>query len=176
MAVGGPALFLGADTPCVALLRPELDVNDPELRLAAERAGVSAEEFAGESGVWQVMADRTDGQGRSFELPELTDGEVAAFTEELLHALVFGDADGNGAGDGDGWSVELGTGALLVTVRDAGDDRAALTVRVVPPAGAGTGAEAPEGPSDTGPLDVELATLPVAELRAEVADFRRSFA
>ncbi|MER5935086.1 hypothetical protein [Streptomyces sp. NPDC002054] len=155
IGVGGPALFLGADTPCVALVRPELDVNDPGLRLAAEQAGVTPEEFAGESGVWQVMADRTDGEGRSFELPELSDGEAAVFADELLAAL---------AGGG-GSELELGDGILVVSVDPAGDDRVSLAVRVVPPAGA-------EG----GPLDVELGTLPVAELREDVAVFHRSVA
>ncbi|MFG2975364.1 hypothetical protein ACGFYY_20575 [Streptomyces sp. NPDC048331] len=163
IVVGGPALFLGDGTPCVALVRPELDVNDPGLRSAAEQAGVTPEEFAGPSDVWQLMADRQDGEGRTFELPELSDGDVAVFTEELLAAL-------SGAGTGGGAELELSDGALTVTVDSAGDDRVALTARVVPPAGG----DVPAG--EGGPLDLELGTLPVAELRDEVASFRRSFA
>ncbi|MFB6563271.1 MULTISPECIES: hypothetical protein [unclassified Streptomyces] len=160
IAMGGPALFLGDDTPCVALVRPELDVNDPGLRLAAERAGVTPEEFAGESGIWQVMADRTDGEGRTFELPELTDGEAAVFADELLYAL---------AGKGDA-ELELADGSIVVSVAPAGDDRVSLSARVVPPAGS------EEPGSQTGPLDVELGTLPVAEVRAHVVEFHRSVA
>ncbi|MFD7913799.1 hypothetical protein ACFV30_24260 [Streptomyces sp. NPDC059752] len=160
IAVGGPALFLGEGTPCVALVRPELDVNDPGLRLAAERAGVTPEEFAGESGIWQVMADRTDGEGRTFELPELTDGEAAVFADELLYAL---------AGKGDA-ELELADGSIVVSVTPAGDDRVSLSARVVPPAGS----EEPGAQSE--PLDVELGTLPVAEVRAHVVEFHRSVA
>ncbi|MEV6398439.1 hypothetical protein AB0M39_27290 [Streptomyces sp. NPDC051907] len=157
---GGPALFLGADTPCVALLRPDLDVDDPALRLAAEQAGVTPQEFAGELGVWQVVADRTDGEGRGFELPELADGEAADFADALLAAL-------SGSGDAE---LELADdGVLVVAVVHAGDDRVSLTARVVPPAGGATEAE-------SGPLRVELGTLPVAELRDHVAEFRRSLA
>ncbi|MFI7354409.1 hypothetical protein ACIBTP_10730 [Streptomyces avidinii] len=156
IVVGGPALFLGDGTPCVALVRPELDVNDPGLRLAAEQAGVTPEEFAGESGVWQVMADRTDGEGRSFDLPELADGDAAVFADELLIGL-------SGTGD---CELELADGVLVLTVTSAGEGRSALAARVVPPPAAEEG----------GPLDLELGTLPVAELRDEVAAFRRSLA
>ncbi|QES49548.1 hypothetical protein DEJ50_18800 [Streptomyces venezuelae] len=156
IAVGGPALFLGSDTPCVALLRPELDVNDAGLRLAAEQAGVSPEEFAGDAGIWQVIADRTDGEGRGFELPDLADAAAAAFAEGLLAAL-----DG-----GTDFELALAGDAIAVTGRTAGDDRISLAARVVPPADA-------EG---EGPLDLELGTLPVAELRADIADFRESLA
>lgn len=41
IAVGGPALFIGSDTPCVALVRPSIDPAQPEVREAAERAGVT---------------------------------------------------------------------------------------------------------------------------------------
>ncbi|MFK0258038.1 hypothetical protein [Streptomyces sp. NPDC090445] len=162
-AVGGPALFLGADTPCVALVRPELDPADAGVRLAAQEAGVTPEEFAGTSDVWQVMADRTDGEGRSFELPELTDREAADFADELLIYL---------ATDRE-WEAELADGALVVTGHTAGDDRVALAARVVPPAG-DAGEASPE--DETGPLEVELGTLPVSELRTEIAAFRRSLA
>lgn len=158
MAVGGPALFLGDGTPCVALVRPELDVNDPGLRLVAEQAGVTPEEFAGESGIWQVMADRTDGEGRTFELPDLGDGEAAVFADELLYAL---------AGKGDA-ELELADGVIVLSVTPVDDDRVALSARVVPPAGE----QAPD--PQTGPLDVELGTLPVAELRDHVVEFHRS--
>ncbi|MFF5487458.1 hypothetical protein [Streptomyces virginiae] len=160
IVVGGPALFLGDDTPCVALVRPDLDVNDPGLRLAAEQAGVTPEEFAGESGVWQVMADRTDGEGRTFALPELTDDEAAVFADELLYALA-------GAGDAE---LELADGIIVLSVRPAGDDRVSLSARVVPPASS----EEPGSP--TGPLDVELGTLAVAEVREHVVEFHRSVA
>ncbi|MEV8536237.1 hypothetical protein [Streptomyces sp. NPDC051211] len=160
LAMGGSALFLGADTPCVALIRPELDPTDPGLRFAAEQAGVTPQEFAGTSGTWQVFADRTDGEGRGFELPELADAEAAAFAAALLAAL---DA-------GTDFELDLAGGALAVTGRTAGDDRVSLAARVVPPADAGAGAD------ETEPLDVELGTLPVAELRADAEEFRRGLA
>ncbi|MFG2298840.1 hypothetical protein [Streptomyces sp. NPDC048603] len=161
IAVGGPALFLGADTPCVALLRPELDPTDPGLVLAARQAGVTPEAFAGGHGVWEVVADRTDGEGRGFELPELADADAAAFADALLAAL-----DG-----GEDFELSLAVDALTVTGRTAGDDRVSLAVRVVPQ----VAAEAAEV-QETGPLDVELGTLPVAELREDVAAFREDLA
>lgn len=41
IAVGGPALFIGSDTPCVALVRPMIDPAQPAVKEAAERAGVT---------------------------------------------------------------------------------------------------------------------------------------
>jgi hypothetical protein len=161
--LGGPALFLGTDTPCVALLRPELDPADPGLREAAELAGVSPEEFAGDSGVWQVLADRTDGEGRGFELPELADAEAAAFADELLAAL------GAVADGGADFELSLADGALSVAGSGAGDDRVSVRARVVPPAEGGE-------PGDGGPLEVELGTLAVAELSAGLEQFRESLA
>ncbi|WP_351226821.1 hypothetical protein [Streptomyces sp. NPDC002133] len=154
MAVGGPALFLGADTPCVALVRPELDVNDPGLRLAAERAGVSPEEFAGPEDTWQMLADRADGESRGFVLPGFAVAEAAAFADALLTAL-DGDAD---------FALDLADGALGLEGRTRGDDRVALLARVT----------SPDGGED--PLELELGALPVADLRDELEDFRRSLA
>lgn len=106
------------------------------------------------------MADRTDGEGRTFELPELTDDEAAVFADELLYALA-------GAGDAE---LELADGIIVLSVTRAGDDRVSLSARVVPPAGS----EEPGSP--TGPLDVELGTLAVAEVREHVVEFHRSVA
>ncbi|MFV2121210.1 hypothetical protein ACE14D_23335, partial [Streptomyces sp. Act-28] len=73
---GGPALFIGTDTAYVALVRPELDPADPDVRHAAERAGVEPEEFAGAGDVWAVMVE-ADGEGDGFELPGVRDAEPA---------------------------------------------------------------------------------------------------
>lgn len=87
IAVGGPALFIGSDTPCVALVRPEIDPAQPEVVAAAKQAGVTPEEFAGPSDLWQLIADRTDGEGREIALNDLSDADAAAFADRLLAAI-----------------------------------------------------------------------------------------
>lgn len=86
IAMGGPALFIGTDTVYVALVRPELDPADPGVRLAAEQAGVSPEEFAGPGNVWALMLDE-DGEGDGFELPGARDIEADDFAEQLQRSL-----------------------------------------------------------------------------------------
>ncbi|MEJ8636663.1 MULTISPECIES: hypothetical protein [Streptomyces] len=156
IAVGGPALFLGADTPCVALLRPEIDPARPEVREAAERAGVTPEEFAGPSGLWQLIADRTDGEGREVALPELGDAAAAAFAERLLAALDDPDAEFTET------LTVAGRELLRLDARPAGEGFAFLA-RLTPPESAATP-----------PLDVEIGPTSTADLRAELELFRRN--
>ncbi|MEU3059922.1 hypothetical protein AB0P12_20035 [Streptomyces subrutilus] len=156
IAVGGPALFIGTDTPCVALVRPEIDPAQPEVREAAERAGVTPEEFAGPADLWQLIADRTDGEGLEVALPGLADADAAAFVGRVLAGLADPDA---------GFTAELavaGHGLLRLDARPAGEGFAFLA-RVTPPAAEGAA-----------PLDVEIGPTPLAELRAELEQFRRS--
>ncbi|MFD3546182.1 hypothetical protein ACFWUW_11310 [Streptomyces sp. NPDC058655] len=156
IAVGGPALFIGSDTPCVALVRPEIDPAQPEVRAAAERAGVTPEEFAGPADLWQLIADRTDGEGREIALPELADSEVAAFAERLLAASADPEAE---------FTAQLtvaGHTLLRLDARPAGEGFAFLA-RVTPPASEGTT-----------PLDVEIGPTAATDLRAELEQFRRS--
>lgn len=156
IAVGGPALFIGSDTPCVALVRPAIDPAQQGVREAAERAGVTPEEFAGPSDLWQLIADRTDGEGREVDLPELADADASAFAQRLLEATADAEAE---------FTVELavaGHGLLRLAGRPAGEGFAFLA-RVTPP---GSGAAAP--------LDVEIGPTALADLRAELEQFRRS--
>ncbi|MFD3679777.1 hypothetical protein [Streptomyces sp. NPDC058613] len=156
IAVGGPALFIGSDTPCVALVRPEIDPAQQGVREAAERAGVTPEEFAGPSDLWQLIADRTDGEGREVALPELADADAAAFAERLLAATADPDAE---------FTVELavdGHGLLRLDGRPAGEGFAFLA-RVTPP-----------GSDGAAPLDVEIGPTALTDLRAELEQFRRS--
>ncbi|OKK21100.1 hypothetical protein AMK16_12105 [Streptomyces sp. CB00455] len=158
IAVGGPALFIGTDTPCVALVRPAIDPAQPQVRQAAERAGVTPEEFAGPSDLWQLIADRTDGEGREVALPGLADAEAAGFAQRLLAALADPDAE---------FTVALtvaGHELLRVEGRPAGEGFAFLA-RVVPPESDGAA-----------PLDVEIGPASLTDLRAEVEQFRRSLA
>ncbi|UQX01604.1 hypothetical protein [Streptomyces sp. RerS4] len=157
IAVGGPALFIGTDTPCVALVRPEIDPKQPAVREAAEHAGVTPEEFAGPSDLWQLIADRTDGEGREIALDDLSDAEAAAFADRLLAALADPDAES---------TVTLTVAAhdvLRLTVRPAGEGRFSFLAAVVPP------------PSEGTPLlEVEIGSSSGTDLRAEIEQFRRS--
>lgn len=156
IAVGGPALFIGSDTPCVALVRPEIDPAQPEVVAAAKRAGVTPEEFAGPSDLWQLIADRTDGEGREIALNDLSDADAAAFADRLLAAI--GDPEAE-------FSVLLTVAAhdvLRLDGRPAGEGFAFLA-SVVPP------------PSEGTPLlEVEIGPSSVTDLRAEIEQFRRS--
>ncbi|MEV7512285.1 hypothetical protein ACIPRL_04575 [Streptomyces sp. NPDC090085] len=156
IAVGGPALFIGSDTPCVALVRPSIDPAQPEVREAAERAGVTPEEFAGPSDLWQLIADRTDGEGREIALDDLTDDAAADFAKRLAAALSDPDAES---------TVLLTVGAhdvLRLDSRPAGEGFAFLATVVPPPA---------EG---TLPLEVEIGPSSASDLRVELEQFRRS--
>ncbi|MGW7437379.1 hypothetical protein [Streptomyces sp. NPDC054849] len=156
IAVGGPVLFIGSDTPCVALMRPEIDPNQPGVRLAAERAGVTPEEFAGPSDVWQLIADRTDGEGREIDLTGLGDADAAAFADRLLAAVTGPEAE---------FSVELtadGHEVLRLDGRPAGEGFAFLASVVPPPS------------EEASPLEVEIGPASVTDLRAEIEQFRRS--
>lgn len=89
--VSGPALFFGSLTAYVMLERPKLDPTDPGLRRAAERAGVTPEEFAGPGDVWALTWEDEDGEGGGFELPGLRDAEAEDFAERLRLALGTGE-------------------------------------------------------------------------------------
>ncbi|MFD3872547.1 hypothetical protein [Streptomyces sp. NPDC058623] len=156
IAVGGPALFIGTDTPCVALVRPEIDPAQPGVREAAERAGVSPEEFAGPSDLWQLIADRTDGEGREIALTELSTADADAFAGSLLDAIADPDAE---------FTIVLTVAAhdvLRLSGRPAGEGFAFLA-SVVPPPSEGT----PQ-------LEVEIGPTALADLRVELEQFRRS--
>ncbi|MFF4320907.1 hypothetical protein [Streptomyces sp. NPDC001568] len=156
IAVGGPALFIGTDTPCVALVRPEIDPAQPGVREAAERAGVTPEEFAGPSDLWQLIADRTDGEGREIALNELSTADADAFASSLLDATADPDAE---------FTVVLTVAAhdvLRLSGRPAGEGFAFLA-SVVPPPSEGTPA-----------LEVEIGPTALADLRVELEQFRRS--
>ncbi|MFD3552769.1 hypothetical protein ACFWWA_11760 [Streptomyces goshikiensis] len=156
IAVGGPALFIGSDTPCVALVRPSIDPAQPEVREAAERAGVTPEEFAGPSDLWQLIADRTDGEGREIALSDLSDAEAASFANSLLAATAHPDSE---------FSLVLTVSAhdvLRLDGRPAGEGFA-FVAAVVPPPSEGTPA-----------LEVEIGPQSVADLRAELEQFRRN--
>ncbi|MDA5281603.1 hypothetical protein ACWGHM_38095 [Streptomyces sp. NPDC054904] len=156
IAVGGPALFIGTDTPCVALVRPEIDPAQPGVREAAERAGVTPEEFAGPSDLWQLIADRTDGEGREIALNELSTADADAFAGSLLAATADPDAE---------FTVVLTVAAhdvLRLSGRPAGEGFAFLASVVPPPS---------EG---TPPLEIEIGPTALADLRVELEQFRRS--
>ncbi|MER6613431.1 hypothetical protein ACWGJT_09165 [Streptomyces xantholiticus] len=153
IAVGGPALFIGTDTDYVALVRPELDPADPGVRLAAQRAGVAPEEFAGAGDTWTVLFEN-DGEGDGFELPGVRDAEPAGFAERLRAEL----AAASGPFTVDGGAV------LRLDARPAGPDAYAFTAHLTPPDDAAT------------PPTVETGPLPVAELLADLDAFLGSLA
>ena len=153
VAVGGPALFIGTDTDYVALVRPELDLADPGVRLAAERAGVTPEEFAGPGDTWAVLFER-GGEGDGFELPGVRDAEPADFAERLRAALAAADGP---------FTVDGGA-ALRLDARPAGADGYAFTAHVTPPDDAAT------------PLTVRTGPLPAAALLADLDAFLGSLA
>lgn len=152
-AVGGPALFVGTDTDYVALVRPEIDAADPDVRLAAEQAGVAPEEFAGPGGIWTVLFE-TDGEGDGFELPGVPDAEPADFAERLRAEL----AAASGPFTVDGGAV------LRLDGRPAGVDAYAFTAHLTPPDDAATA------------LTVETGPVPVDGLLADIDAFLGSLA
>ncbi|WP_308364356.1 MULTISPECIES: hypothetical protein [unclassified Streptomyces] len=151
--VSGPALFIGDDTAYVALVRPRLDPADPDIRRAAEDAGVSPEEFAGPGNIWALMLEQEDGEGDGFELPGLRDAEAEDFAERLLAALSTSEP----------FTVEAGI-VLRLDARP-GADAWTVTAHVTPP-------EGHDGP----PRILELGPLPTTELVADLEEFRRSLA
>ncbi|MFA7762378.1 hypothetical protein [Streptomyces sp. NRRL S-448] len=155
IVVGGPELFLGAGDVYVALLRPKIDPADPGVRLAAEQAGVTPEEFAGSGDVWALMYEDGPGHGE-FELPGARDVEADGFAEQLQAALASGEP----------FTVEAGD-FLRIDARPAADAWR-LTARVTPPEDEEDGAAAPR--------TVELGALPAAQLLADLEDFRRALA
>ncbi|MFJ8589161.1 hypothetical protein ACIRD2_31505 [Streptomyces sp. NPDC093595] len=145
IAMGGPALFIGTDTDYVALVRPELDPDQPEVRAAAAEAGVTPEEFAGPGDTWMVMVE-TGGEGDGFELPGVRDVEPAGFAERLRAELTA--APGPFTVDG---------GAVLsLDARPAGADAYAFTARVTPPDDPDTTWTAETGPVPTAVLLADL--------------------
>ncbi|WP_329381037.1 hypothetical protein OG625_16440 [Streptomyces sp. NBC_01351] len=154
IAVGGPALYIGSDTTYVALLRPQLDPADPGVRMAAEQAGVTPEEFAGPGNVWALMWEDESGAGGGFELPGLRDTEAEDFAERLRLAL----------GTGEEFTVEAGP-VLRLDARPADADGYTFTAHVTPPEG-----------EDEEPATLELEPTTTATLLADIADFLRSLA
>ncbi|GGW31486.1 hypothetical protein [Streptomyces griseoloalbus] len=153
LAMGGPALFIGTDTDYVALVRPELDPQDPGVRRAAEQAGVAPEELAGSGDTWAVLFEH-GGEGDGFELPGVRDAEPVGFARLLRDELTA--ASGPFTVDG---------GAVLrLDARPSGADAYAFTAYVTPPDDAGT------------PLTVETGPLPVAGLLADLDAFLGSLA
>ncbi|MFF3288374.1 hypothetical protein [Streptomyces sp. NPDC003023] len=150
---GGPALFIGTDTDYVALVRPELDPADPGVRLAAEQAGVTPEEFAGSGDTWTVLFEH-DGEGDGFELPGVRDAEPAGFAERLRAEL----SAASGPFTVDGGAV------LSLDARPAGEDGYAFTAHITPPDDAATRLTVATGP------------LPVAGLLADLDAFLGSLA
>ncbi|SDL22187.1 hypothetical protein [Streptomyces indicus] len=138
-AVGGPALFLGEDD-YVALVRPELDPADPDVRRAAEQAGATPEEFAGPSGLWAVMWEK-DGAGDGFELPGVRDAEPAAFAGALRAELAAGSerftVDGGAALRLAGTAEGGGAWSLTAYLTPPGDEAETLTVVTGPLPAAG---------------------------------------
>ncbi|MBM9620053.1 hypothetical protein ACFQ60_28300 [Streptomyces zhihengii] len=153
-AVRGPALFIGGDTDYVALVRPALDPADPDVRRAAEQAGVGPEEFAGAGDTWAVLLD-SGGEGDGFELPGVRDTEPAGFAERLRDALA-----GPAAGP-----FEVDGGAVLrLDARPAGEGSYAFTAHITPPG------------DDAVPVAVETGPLPVDGLLADLDAFLGSLA
>ncbi|MCP9945066.1 hypothetical protein LUX12_10170 [Streptomyces somaliensis] len=152
---GGPALFIGTGTAYVALVRPELDPDDPDVRLAAERAGADPGEFAGTGDVWAVLVE--DGaEGDGFELPGVRDAEPAGFAERLRAGLAAASAPGGAPGP---FTVDGGA-VLRLEARPAGDAAYAFTARVTPP---------DDGVS--APRTVETGPVPTAGLLADLDAF-----
>ncbi|MEU3449369.1 hypothetical protein AB0H29_19470 [Streptomyces thermolilacinus] len=162
--VGGPALFIGTDTAYVALVRPELDPDDPGVRRAAEQAGVDPAEFAGPGGVWAVMVETGD-EGGGFELPGVRDAEPVHFAERLRAELAAASAPGAARGP---FTVDGGA-VLRLDARPAGADAYAFTAHVTPP-------DAEDAPDTYGPRTVETGPVPTAGLLADLDAFLGSLA
>ncbi|WP_053693040.1 hypothetical protein [Streptomyces sp. WM6372] len=152
IGVEGPELVIGTESVYVALLRPEIDPTQPGVRLAAEQAGVTPEEFAGPGNIWALMLD-VDGEGDGFELPGARDIEADDFAEQLQRALAAGEP----------FTAEAGN-FLRLDARPVADAWQ-ITASVTPPEG-----------HDGGPQTLELGALPAAELLADLEDFRRALA
>ncbi|MFF5445853.1 hypothetical protein [Streptomyces sp. NPDC012888] len=152
----GPALFVGDDTAYVALVRPELDPADPDVRLAAEQAGVSPEEFAGSGDVWALLFEDGEGGGDGFELPGLRDTEAVGFAEQLRAEVAGGSAE---------FTVE-GGGVLRLDAAPAGPGEYAFTARVSPP----------EGEEEAPAVTVRTGAVPAAGLLADIDAFLESLA
>ncbi|WP_329196035.1 MULTISPECIES: hypothetical protein [unclassified Streptomyces] len=155
-AMGGPALFIGTDTAYVAVLRPRLDAADPEVRAAAEQAGVTPEEFAGPGNIWALMWEDGTGGGGGFELPGLRDAEAEDFADRLLAELSF-DTGPFIVGAGQvlrlqGYPGQAGGGCRFVST-------------ITPPEG--------EEPS---PVTLEIPPVDADALRADLEDFRGGLA
>ncbi|MFF2194230.1 hypothetical protein [Streptomyces sp. NPDC058157] len=153
-AMGGPALFIGTDETYVALVRPRLDPADPEVREAAEQAGVSPEEFAGPGTVWALMWEQDGVDGGGFELPALRDAEAEDFADRLLAELSF---------ESGPFTVEAGE-VLRIQAYPGGE--ACRFVSVITP---------PEG-EEQAPLTLDIPDVDADVLRADLEDFRRSLA
>lgn len=150
---GGPALFIGTDTDYVALVRPQLDPDDPGVRQAAEEAGVSPEELAGPGDTWAVLFER-DGDGDGFELPGVRDAEPADFAERLRAELLAASGP---------FTVDGGA-ALRLEARPADADGYSFTAHITPPDDVLT------------PLTVETGPLPAAALLTDLDAFLGSLA
>ncbi|MFI6150397.1 hypothetical protein [Streptomyces sp. NPDC051109] len=155
-AMGGPALFIGTDTAYVAVVRPRLDPADPEVREAAEQAGVSPEEFAGPGNVWALMWEEESGEGGGFELPGLRDAEAEDFADRLLAELSF-----------ESGPFVVGAGEVLRLQAYPGDGGAdcRFVCTVTPPEG-----------EELPPVTLEIPSLDADALRADLEDFRRALA
>ncbi|MHC6626882.1 hypothetical protein ACYTFC_12355 [Streptomyces globosus] len=156
--LGGPALFIGEDTTFMLLVRPKLDPADPDVRKAAEQAGVSAEEFAGPGDLWALVLDDDYEADGGFELPGVRDAEVEDFAERLQAAVATGEP----------FTVEAGAVLRLEgrpTQHVRTGESYVVTVHATPPEPEG----APMVSLTTGPLSR-------ASLQAEIDEFRRDLA
>ncbi|MGW7101383.1 hypothetical protein [Streptomyces sp. NPDC054838] len=156
IGVSGPELFIGTDTAYVALVRPTLDPADPEVREAAEQAGVSAEEFAGPGNVWALMWEDETGEGGGFELPGLRDAEAEDFAGRLLAELSFETGP---------FIVGAGEVLRLQAYPGAGGADCRFLSTITPPEG-----------EELSPLTLEIPAVDADALRADLEDFRRSLA
>ncbi|WP_327284769.1 MULTISPECIES: hypothetical protein [unclassified Streptomyces] len=156
VAMGGPALFIGTETAYVAVVRPRLDPADPEVREAAEQAGVSPEEFAGPGNVWALMWDDESGEGGGFELPGLRDAEAEDFADRLLAELSF---------ESGPFIVGAGEVLRLQAYPGEGGGDCRFLATVTPPEG-----------EELAPLTLEIPPVDADALRAELEDFRRALA
>ncbi|WP_330331059.1 hypothetical protein OHS33_15890 [Streptomyces sp. NBC_00536] len=152
---GGPALFIGDDTAYVALVRPELDPADPDIREAAAAAGVTPEEFVGPGTIWALMSEDANGEGDGFELPGLRDIEADDFAGQLAAGLAGSEA----------FTLEAGS-VLRLDARPADGDSWAVSAEVTPP----------EGHDGQGPQSLDLGRLVSAALLSDLEEFRRSLA
>ncbi|WP_235439225.1 hypothetical protein [Streptomyces yangpuensis] len=151
---GGPALFIGEDTTFMLLVRPKLDPADPHVQDAAQRAGVSAEEFAGHGNMWALVLDDGYEADAGFELPGVRDAEVEDFAERLQAGL----------GTGEAFTVEAGA-VLRVEARPSSSERLGegyvFTVHATPPE--------PEGAPT---VSLETGIVPLGTLLDSLERFR----